>query len=280
MFINKLPDFPLYVENAYLNGSWKYYTDAAHCHGLLECCYIVDGSCTLEVEESTFSLSPKNLVLFNSSLPHKISVKPEASCTILGFSLSPDTAPGSAAFPTLLTVLNTSLDVCRMLLSLKQALVFPDAHSLYDDILRLLGEFESRKDAFYLTSLAYHLLSAISRLPLTEKSAVPYYVEKAENYIRESFYQIKNNEQIAAHIGLNPTYLERIYKKATKTSLWEAVTLCRLAAARELLKQSPLPISEVERRVGFANRQTFYLQFKKRYGMSPSEYRKQAGKLS
>ena len=26
--------------------------------------------------------------------------------------------------------------------------------------------------------------------------------------------------------------------------------------------------------IGFANRQTFYLQFKKKYGMSPSAYRK------
>ena len=26
--------------------------------------------------------------------------------------------------------------------------------------------------------------------------------------------------------------------------------------------------------IGFVNRQTFYLQFKKRYGMSPTEFRK------
>ncbi|MBQ9135083.1 MAG: helix-turn-helix transcriptional regulator, partial [Lachnospiraceae bacterium] len=98
--------------------------------------------------------------------------------------------------------------------------------------------------------------------------------EKTEDYIKEAFYLIKNNDQIADHIGLNSTYLERIYKKTTGKTLWESVTTCRLAAAEELLAQPSIPINEIDNMIGFANRQTFYLQFKKRYGMSPSEFRK------
>ncbi|MDE6127566.1 MAG: AraC family transcriptional regulator, partial [Lachnospiraceae bacterium] len=127
---------------------------------------------------------------------------------------------------------------------------------------------------FYMTSLCYHLLCELTRLPLTPKSSTQYYVEKAKNYIKESFYLIKNNEQVAAHIGLNATYLERIYKKATGATLWESVTACRLSAAEELLAQPHIPIHEIDNMIGFSNRQAFYLQFKKRYGMSPSEFRK------
>lgn len=275
MFINKLPNLPLCVEDAYQNGSWKYYTPVTHQHGFLECCYVAEGSCTFEIEGNLHPLVQKNLILLDSSLPHRILSDPAHPCTLLGFSLAAKNALGNAAFPTLLNMLNNSLDICRMLVSLRQALVFPDAQSLYENILRLIREFEGRKDSFYLTGLAYHLLCAFSRLPLTEKSAVPCYVEKAEHYIQESFYKIRNNEQIAAYVGLNPTYLERIYKRGTGISLWEAVTRCRLAAAKELLEQSDIPINEIDSRIGFANRQTFYLQFKKRYGMSPSAYRKQ-----
>lgn len=273
MIIEKLSNLPLYVDCAYMNGNWKYYTMEKHTHGILECNYIAEGSCVYEIDGVDYELKQKNLILLYSALPHKIKFNHEHPCTVLGFSLS-FTSDTPGAFPGLLTVLNNSLDICRMLASLKQARIFPDARSLRPDMLRLFHEFEGRQDSLYMTSLAYHLLCEIARLPLSEKSSVSHYAEKAENYIREAFYLIKNNEQIASHIGLNATYLERIYKKETGRSLWESVTTCRLNAAEELLQQPGIPIREIDNMIGFANRQTFYLQFKKRYGMSPSEYRK------
>ena len=274
MFIAKLPNEPLYVDLAYLNGNWKYYTMDIHSHGVLECNYIAEGSCIYEIDGTPYHLNKKNLILLDSSIPHKITFNHEHPCTVMGFSLSFQPEKSPVAFPGLLDVLNNSLDTCRLLLSLDKALVFPDARSLQGDMLKLVHEFEGRKDSFYLNSLCYHLLSEIARLPLTEKSSVQYYVEKAENYIKEAFYLIKNNDQIADYIGLNSTYLERIYKKTTGKTLWESVTECRLAAAEELLAQPRIPINEIDNMIGFLNRQTFYLQFKKRYGMSPSEFRK------
>lgn len=276
MIIENLPNLPLYVDLAYMNGNWKYYTMDTHSHGLLECNYIAEGNCVYEIDGVDYALSQKNLILFDSSLPHKIRFHHEYPCTVLGFSLSLDGSETSAHFPGILDVLNHSLDICRMLLGLKQAMLFPDARAVRGDMLRLFHEFEGRCDSMYMTSLVYHLLCEISRLPLTEKSTVQYYVEKTQAYIRESFYLIKNNEQIASYIGLNSTYLERIFKKHTGITLWEAVTACRLAAAEELLAQPGIPLGEIDNMIGFANRQTFYLQFKKRYGVSPSEFRKHA----
>ena len=273
MYIDDLPNLPLYVDSAYLNGNWKYYTMEHHSHGFLECCYVEDGNCIYEINGKDYQLSSHNMIIFDSSLSHKIKFNHERPCTVLGFSLSLG-APDALKFPGILDVLNHSLDICRMLILLKQAFVFPDARSVRSEMLKLCHEFEGRKDAFYLTGLGYCILSEIARLPLKEKSAVQYYTEKARNYIRESFYLIKNNDQIAEHVGLNATYLERIYKKTTGITLWESVTACRLSAAKELLSQPGVPINEIETMIGFANRQTFYLQFKKRYGMSPSEYRK------
>ena len=276
MFIGKESNLPVYVDSAYMNGNWKYCTMEAHNHGLLECNYIAEGNCVYEIDGKDYKLTQKNLILLDSSKPHKIKINPEHPCTVLGFSISYDHSGSSTSFPGMYDVMNSSLDICRLLLSLKSALVFPDAHSLKEDILRIFHEFEGRNDSLYLGSLCYHTLCELARLPLTEKSSVQYYVEKAQNYIKESFYLIKSNEQIASHIGLNATYLERIFKRTTGTSLWESVTLYRLDAAKELLAQPGIPINEIDTMIGFANRQTFYLQFKKRYGMSPSEYRKQA----
>lgn len=278
MFIEKKSNFPLCVDMAYMNGNWKYYTMETHSHGLLECNYIAEGSCIYEIDGTDYELARKNLILLDSSLPHKIRFNHEHPCTVLGFSLSFNHGAQPAAFPGFVDMLNHSLDICRMLAFLNKALIFPDARSLHQDMLQLFHEFEGRRDAFFLTSLGYHLLCEIARLPLTEKSSASYYAEKTANYIAEAFYLIKSNEQIASHIGLNATYLERIYKKATGISLWESVTACRLDAAKELLRQPGIPICEIDNMIGFANRQTFYLQFRKRFGMSPSDFRKKIQK--
>lgn len=278
MFIEKKSNFPLCADMAYMNGNWKYYTMEIHSHGLLECNYIAEGSCIYEIDGTDYELTQKNLILLDSSFPHKIRFNHEHPCTVLGFSLSFCDTDCPAAFPGFLDILNHSLDICRLLASLNKALVFPDARSLYPDMLRLFHEYEGRKDAFFMTSLSYHLLCEIARLPLTEKSSASYYAEKTASYIEEAFYLIKSNEQIASHIGLNATYLERIYKKTTGVSLWESVTACRLNAAKELLRQPGIPICEIDNMIGFSNRQTFYLQFKKHCGMSPSDFRKKAQK--
>lgn len=272
--IDIMPNKPLYMDMAYINGNWKYYTMDIHRHGLLECNYIAEGKCTYEIGGVPYHLTKRNLILLDSSIPHKITFNHEHPCTVMGMSLSFADEQAPAAMPGFREVMAQSPDMHRLILSLEQALVFPDARALQGDILRLAREYDGRRDALYMNSLSYHLLAQIARLPLTEQSSVQHYVEKAQNYIKEAFYLIRSNEQIAEHLGLNATYLERIYKKATGSTLWESVTACRMAAAEELLAQPAIPIHEIDNMIGFVNRQTFYLQFKKRNGMSPTEFRK------
>lgn len=274
MNIENLLDLPLYTDMAYINGNWKYYTMDLHSHGVLECNYIALGSCTYEIGGVPYRLTRRNLILLDSSIPHKITFDHGSPCTVMGMSLSYTDARTPGAMPPLRQVLEGSPRLRRLFAGLENAIVFPDARTLHGDILRLAREYGADRDALYLGSLSYHLLAELARLPTTERSSVQYYVEKAQNYIREAFYLIRSNEDIAAHIGLNATYLERIYRKATGRTLWESVTACRLGAAEELLAQPGIPIHEIDTMIGFANRQTFYLQFKKKYGVSPSEFRK------
>ncbi|MBQ8150445.1 MAG: helix-turn-helix domain-containing protein [Clostridia bacterium] len=275
MKLDHLPNRPLNADMAYINGNWKYYTMDLHSHGFLECNYIAEGRCVYEIGGIPYQISKHNLILLDSTIPHKITFSHDQPCTVVGMSLSFQGGADGNGLPGLQELLGRSVEIRSLLLSLQDALIFPDARALKGDLLRMAREYDGRRDAFYLDSLACHLLAEVARLPRTETSSVQYYVEKTQAYIKEAFYLIRSNEQIAAHTGLNATYLERIYKKATGKTLWESVTDCRLAAAEELLACSDIPITEIDTMIGLANRQTFYLQFKKRYGMSPSEFRRE-----
>ena len=171
MDIKNVPNLPLYVDCAYMNGNWKYYSMDVHSHGLFECNYIAEGSCVYEIAGREYPLTKRNLILLDSSIPHRIHFNHERPCTVLGFSLSFDAAPGQAAFPPFLQLLNSSLDICLLFSSLEDVRIFPDARSLKPDMLRLYHEYEGRRDNLYLNSLSYHFLAELSRLPMTEKSS-------------------------------------------------------------------------------------------------------------
>jgi two-component system response regulator YesN len=78
---------------------------------------------------------------------------------------------------------------------------------------------------------------------------------------------------IAVENHYNPSYLSRLYKKATGTGLIDKINDLRINRACELLKNSALKINEVAEKVGYASPSYFTLYFRKRIGMTPKEYR-------
>lgn len=78
---------------------------------------------------------------------------------------------------------------------------------------------------------------------------------------------------IADKVNMSPIYLGRLYKKLCSKSISETITEIRMEKARELLKTSNLPVSEIVEKVGFSNVAYFYPLFKKMNGVTPNDYR-------
>ena len=77
----------------------------------------------------------------------------------------------------------------------------------------------------------------------------------------------------AAHkIGLEPTYLSRRFKEVMGMSFsaWNRET--RVEAAKVLLHQGYLSVTEVAHRVGYNDITTFERNFKKSVSMTPRQY--------
>lgn len=70
-------------------------------------------------------------------------------------------------------------------------------------------------------------------------------------------------------------YLSRMIKKETGYSFSEILNSIRLTAAVELLADETIKISHIGDCVGFSNQKYFSQVFKKTFGISPGEYRKQ-----
>ena len=75
-------------------------------------------------------------------------------------------------------------------------------------------------------------------------------------------------------IGLNPSYLSRLFKEKTGISFIEHLTELRMKKAAMLLGETRKNLDEIANKVGYTNPNYFISVFRKRFGKSPAEYRR------
>lgn len=98
------------------------------------------------------------------------------------------------------------------------------------------------------------------------------YIIPLLRYIEEN-YKGCSLSDAAENFGLNPNYLSNLLKKHTGSSFNELVSKEKLSAAKRLLDNSEMPITEIINYVGYQNMSFFYKKFKERYGVLPGAYR-------
>ena len=102
------------------------------------------------------------------------------------------------------------------------------------------------------------------------------YINLIETYISQHYSEDIGLEDVAKEINLCKKQVSRIVQKEYKCSFPELVTRQRLAAACMLLQHTTLRIYEVAENVGYRNHDNYFCAlFKKKYAMTPTQYRKQ-----
>ena len=99
------------------------------------------------------------------------------------------------------------------------------------------------------------------------------YVKNVISYIQLKYTEPVKIEKIAASLGLNRSYLTRLFKEATGYSPQEYLLTYRMKMAMKMLSENVLSISEIATAVGYGDTFTFSKAFKRHFGKSPSEYR-------
>jgi two-component system, response regulator YesN len=84
-------------------------------------------------------------------------------------------------------------------------------------------------------------------------------------------------ETVAAAVSSSPRQLQRVYAQFGATKFKEDLLARRMTAAAELLvEQRSIPVRDVARLVGYRQAPHFAQAFRRRYGLSPSDFREEA----
>lgn len=81
-------------------------------------------------------------------------------------------------------------------------------------------------------------------------------------------------DDIANICGLNRSYLSRLFKDATGSTLQQYLITYRMKMAIKLMKETNYDIQHIAFSVGYCDIFTFSKAFKKHFGIAPSLYMK------
>lgn len=100
-------------------------------------------------------------------------------------------------------------------------------------------------------------------------------IDLALQYIKEHFSEDLSLEKMASVVFLNPAYFSQLFKQKTGQGYKEYVTTLRLEQAKLLLLNPKLKLAEIAERVGYQDMRHFTQMFRKRFQLTPTEYRHQ-----
>ena len=99
------------------------------------------------------------------------------------------------------------------------------------------------------------------------------YLQRAREYIDNNYsYDIKVSD-IACHVGIDRTYLYKIFMEAEQISPKQYLMRHRIRIATQMLCSSSYTITEIAFSCGFKDSSSFCNHFKKQTGFSPRKFR-------
>ncbi|NLW09576.1 MAG: AraC family transcriptional regulator [Firmicutes bacterium] len=263
----------------------------AHRHkGFFELLAVFSGACRLVVGSDEYLIKKGDLVVVKAGLEHGIEDPCELKAaslhykkeTLNGWIQELPEPPGSWRFFTEGSFIGKKPEF-------REGFHLSPSGLQYLEWLvdRIIAEGEgtdraspARRKAYFL-ALAAFVAGQEKRLDLNaavRTRAGDLQLREVVKYITEHYAEPIKVSQLAEMTYLSPRHFTRIFKEYFQTTPMNFITNCRLQRARQLLAEKNHSITQVANECGFSDSNYFARQFKKAFGVSPSEYRTRVAK--
>ncbi|MGO4786170.1 AraC family transcriptional regulator [Paenibacillus sp. FSL K6-1330] len=277
-------------DNLYLFNYRSVHTEPVeyfHYHEGLEILYIHEGAGRYIVNNQTHSLKPGTLVLIKPFQIHHIQVivPPNYIRSLLKIKASV-IERFLTALPQLTTAVSQLLEhpwsnqVFH--LSSKDALYLENQFlQLHEMLASVPRKVQKEVVALFLFHFFTYFNSHI--YPPDRSGGFKYHTAAASlepvgamvSWIGKHYHLSFTINEIAADLHFSPSYLSKLFKDQMGMTIIEYTNNKRLEEARTLLGLPSLTIEEVSKQTGFNYPSYFIAMFKKKYGMTPLQYRMQ-----
>ena len=250
-----------------------------HSHDHLEMAFVMSGVGRYRIDDGIVPVQEGDLLIINPGVKHQALACPEAETTATEFFVGasgiriPGLPENALPVPGNGHVLHTSVDLRQKLFKICSSMEAEKA-------VRRQGRY------FMLKSYLMQMILLVVREQCEpeenpqgyafESVNKKYVVEKMVNYFEDHFNEKISLDQVAENMYLSPFYISKIFKSETGDTPIRHLINIRLEKAKELLENGYKgSIQEVAASVGYDDAYHFSKLFKKHYGVSPSQVRKQ-----
>lgn len=272
-------DFPY---NTYICSIPLDFTNVpVHWHGEFEIIVIKKGSGIVTVNFQQYQVSSGDIIIVLPEALHSIEGNPNTTMEYENILFSKE----------LLTFPEKDLTMKKFLLPLFQGKIsvrtkISHGKKIYqelNDIIEFLDEKCDKKTYGYQIAVKGALLQIIYLLVTNPPSgedtfSIDKSKEKLKSMIRyvSTHYQEKITiEEISQFFHYSPSHFMKFFKTHTGMSFISYVNDYRITEARTLLTNTTDSILDISFQCGFTNLSNFNRIFKRKYGISPSQMRKQ-----
>ncbi len=256
-----------------------------HTHNYIELAYVVKGEFRQKILGQDISFKEGELCLIDKNCFHQDYLTDEP-LIVLFFGIANDmfseVMDENIATEKIISFLQTSLLTQK---NVQQYIHFKPTgnanEALEDCMCQLLNELlNDEAGASYIRKglllRIFRILSSKYEFSLSkEQQRVMNWIvfEEVSEYIINHINTITVSELVDT-FHFQEDYFNRLIKKKTGLTYSAYVQQIRLSNAEKLLSTSKMSINEIAEASGYHNKGYFYKIFQKKYGMTPSEYRK------
>lgn len=147
--------------------------------------------------------------------------------------------------------------------------------SLYEDIMKFASQEKSGYQQM-ISSIVLHILGSVFYKKRNKAFTNNYVIDKineARILMKEHIESPLSPEEIASQLSLGYSWFRRMFKEYTGVSPAQYQLQLKLMRAKELLTGTSLNISEIAYQLRFENAGQFSTFFRKKEGMTPSQFR-------
>jgi len=263
-----LPNEDLPFKLFLFEGQDGNYIREKHWHRSIEIFAVFQGSLSFVMNDKEYPLKAGEFMLINSNEVHAV-LSPEPNYTI---------------------VLQIPLKIFEKYYTNENFILFSHSTCIQDEkIMSLVKEmfltYHERKigyelkvqSAFYM--LTYLLVTGYRKANISieevKRNKRLNRLTSITDYIRDNYTKELSLESVAEIFGYTPTYLSHMFQAYAKTNYKAYIQNIRVEHAYQELVSTDHKIGQIALNHGFANNKAFTREFQKKYGLLPSEFRKQ-----
>lgn len=129
---------------------------------------------------------------------------------------------------------------------------------------------------FQAAALLTQLLSecVLSSMTVEKNGDVPQVIQHVRMYLLNHYREKNTLEELGVMFNINPYYLQKQFKRYVGMSPTDYQIFLRMTKAKELIRNTKMPIGEIALAVGIENLGYFTRRFKQQEGTTPQTYRK------